>query len=115
MEKKARVNVYAKEAVTIYAYWKDFDGDIQKWKNSIYEMFRWDMTYGYAHDILVYESNECGAYIRLIIKPSFEDSVIDTMDYLGFKELKVTHDEVGVIECTDLPSDALYDIIVIDY
>ena len=113
MEKKARVNVYAKEAVTIYAYRKDFDGDIQKWKNSIYEMFRWYMAYGYAHDILVYESNECVAYIRLIIKPPFEDSVLDTMDSLGFKELKVTHDEVGVIECTDMPDDMLYDYVYI--
>ena len=114
MEKKARVNVYAEEAVTIYAYWKDFDGDIQKWKNSIYEMFCWDMTCGYAHDILVYESNKCGVYIRLIIKPAFEDAVLGTMDSLGFKELKVTHDGVGAIECTDLPEDMWFDYVYID-
>lgn len=114
MEKKARVNVYAKEAVTIYAYWKDFDGDIQRWKNSIYDMFRWDMTYGYAHDILVYESNESGAYIRLIIKPPFTEPVLETMQELGFNNLRVTHDEIGTIECTDLPEDMLYDIVVIE-
>lgn len=115
MEKETNVTVYEKEAVTIYAYWKDFDGDIQKWKNSIYEMFRWDMTYGYAHDILVYESNAMGAYVRLIIKTAFEDSVVETMDRLGFKELRIGHDKIGAVECTDLPDDALYDIIVIDY
>ncbi len=114
MEKKARVNVYAKEAVTIYAYWKDFDGDTQKWKNSIYEMFRWDMTYGFAHDILVYESNASGAYIRLIIKPAFKECVVETMENLGFKELRISDSEIGAIDCTDLPDDMWYDIVVID-
>ena len=114
MEKKAKVNVYAKEAVTIYAYWKDFDGDIKRWKNSIYDMFRWDMTYGYAHDILVYESNANGAYIRLIIKPAFKESVLDTMQELGFRNMSVTHDEIGTIDSTELPEDMLYDIVVID-
>ncbi len=114
MSKKARVNVYAEDAAHITARLEEFDGDVAKWKNSVYELFRYDMTYSFAHKIDVGESRKGGVFVSLIIKPAFEESVKETMGDLGFRNLNVYHEDIGTIECTELPDDMLFDYVKID-
>ena len=54
-------------------------------------------------------------FVSMSIKPSFERSVIETMEDLGFREIKATHEDIGAIECTDLPEDMLIDFAIVDY
>ena len=115
MERKARVNVYMEDSVSIVAHYKDFDGNLQKWKDAIYDLFRWDMTWSFAHKIDLIDSRQNGVFVSMSIKPSFERSVVETMEDLGFREIKATHEDIGAIECTDLPEDMLIDFAIVDY
>lgn len=115
MEKKARVNVYMEDAVHIVSFLNAFDGNVSEWKNAVYDLFRWDMTWSYAYKIDVIENRKNGVFVSLVIKPSFETSVVDTMTDLGFREVKTYHEDIGHIECTDLPEDMLIDFAIVDF
>lgn len=115
MEKHARVNLYTEDAVLITSHWKDFKGELQDWRNAIYDLFRWDMTYSYAHKIDVIESRKNGVFVSLRIKPKFEGSIIGTMEDLGFGGIESTHEDIGTIECTELPEDMLLDFAIVEY
>jgi hypothetical protein len=115
MEKMARVAVYMEDAVYITSCLNDFDGGVQKWKNAVYDMFRWDMTYSFAYKIDVIESRSSGVFILLICRPKFEESIVATMEDNGFRNIKVRHEDVGHIECTEFPEDMLIDFAIVDY
>ena len=114
MNKKARVTVYEHDAVRISAYLKDFAGITSEWKIAVYEMFRWQMTWGFAYKIDVIESNDSGVFLTMLIKPAFEKSVLETMENYGFTNIISLPDSIGTIECTDLPNDMLIDFAVVD-
>lgn len=115
MERHAKVNVYAKEAVFVTAHLNDFDGDVQKWKNAVYELFRYDMTYGFAYKIDVIESRSNGVFVSITAKPTFESPLLETMNTLGFCNVRAQHESIGSIECTDLPDNMLFDFAVVEY
>ncbi len=115
MEKKARVDVYMKDAVYIASYLNDFDGSVQDWKNAVYEIFRWDMTYGFAHQIDVKESCSSGVFVYIIAKPSYEKNILETMEDLGFRNTISRHEDIGTIECTEFPEDMLIDFAIVEY
>ena len=115
MEKKAKVNVYTEDAVHIWAYLNDFDGDVQKWKNAVYDLFRWNMTYSFAHKIDVIESRSSGVFVSIIAKPAYENNILAVMEDDGFRNVVAKHEDIGTIECTDLPEDMLIDFAIVDY
>lgn len=115
MEKKARVNVYMEDTVHVWSHLEDFDGDVAKWKNAIYELFRYDMTWSFAHKIDVIDSRSSGVFVSIISKPAFEESLLDTMHDLGFRNIKSEHEDIGAIECTELPEDMLVDFAIVNY
>ena len=114
MDKKARVNVFAEDAIFVYATLSDFDGDVQKWKIAFYELWRYQMTWHFAHRIYV-EDTRNGVYDGLLCNPNYEKNIVETMESLGFRKIKVKHEDIGVIECTDLPDDMLFDFVSVDY
>ena len=77
--KKATVNVYAEDVVCIYANLDNFDGGLTEWKDSIYQLFRYNMTFDFAHRIDVREGRENGVYVYLVIRPAFQESLMNTM------------------------------------
>ena len=113
--KQARVTVYREDAVRITAHFKDFAGTVSEWKDAIYELFRWDMTWSFAHKIDVIESRSNGVFVSLSIKPKFEKPLLETMEDLGFRNIICVHEDIGAIECTDLPDDMLIGFAVVDY
>jgi len=115
MDKHARVNVYEEDAVRVTASLEAFDGDVQKWKLMVYEVFRYQMTWDFAHRIDLRDYRDGGVYIIILCKPAYEKNIINTMKDLGFADVKAEHENVGVIECTDLPDDMLYDYVYTDY
>lgn len=115
MDKHARVPVYEEDAVYVTASLEAFDGDVAKWKLMVYEVFRFQMTWHFAHRIDLYDYRNGGVYINLLCKPAYEKNVIDTMKDLGFVDVKAEHQKIGTIESTDMPEDMLYDYVYIDY
>lgn len=115
MVKHARVDCYMEDALYITSNLNDFDGDVQKWKNAVYEMFRWDMGYSFAHKIDLIDSRSSGVFILLICRPKFEQSIVDTMEDNGFRNIKVRHENIGAIECTEFPEDMLIDFAEVVY
>lgn len=115
MERKARVDVYVEQYAHIVSHLSDFDGDTQKWKNAVYDLFRWNMTYSYAYKINVNESRSRGVFVCIYCRPKFEEPLLDTMEDLGFRNTKATHEDFGTIECTEFPEDMLLDFVVVDY
>lgn len=113
--KKATVNVYAEDVVCIYANLDNFEGGLAEWKDSIYQLFRYNMTFDFAHRIDVREGRKNGVYVYLVIRPAFQESLMNTMDELGFKNPIVTHEEIGAIECTDLPENMMFDFVEVQY
>lgn len=115
MSRMARVNVYKQDAVRITTHLDDFAGTTDGWKNAVYEMFRWNMTWSFAHWIEVLESRIGGVYLTMMIKPSYEKVLVETMEGLGFRIFTIGHEDIGVIECTDLPDDMLVDFVLVNY
>ena len=115
MEKTVKVNVHSEDAVLITADLTHFNGDVQSWKSAVYELFRCNMTWSFAHEIDVRESNKDGVFVSLIIKPEFEKNALAAMEDLGFKDAVAHHEDIGWIECTDMPNDMLLDYVYIDY
>lgn len=115
MERHAKVDVYARDAVFVTAYLKDFDGDVQKWKNAVYELFRYDMTCSFAYKIDVNENRSNGVFVSITAKPAYEIWLMETMPILGFCNAKAQHESIGSIECTELPDDMLFDFAIVDY
>lgn len=111
---EARVWVYTDEAFLVTARLDDFRGGLQVWKEALYEMFRWNMTYNFAHRIDVREDRETGVYVSLLIRPAYKRNVVETMESLGFNPV-VASETIGTIECTELPEDMLVDYIRVDY
>lgn len=115
MKKKARVYIYAEDAVHIVSHLNDFVGNVQEWKNAVYELFRYDMTWSFAHKIDVIESRSSGVFVSIIAKPAYEKSILGTMEDLGFRNTVARHDDIGWIECTDLPEEMLFDYVYVAY
>lgn len=120
MEKKIKVDICLEDAVCISSRLSDFKSDgihdeAQKWKYAIYQLFRFDMTWGFAHKIEVRENNTTGVFVRLTIKPAYEEQTLELMEILGFRNMQVDHEEIGRIDCTDLPDGALLDYVYVDY
>ena len=103
------------DAVHVVSYLSDFHGDVQKWKNAVYELFRWDMTYGFAHKIDVIENRSSGVFVSIVCKPSYEKWLMESMPIWGFINAKARHENIGSIECTDLPDDMLVDFAIVEY
>ena len=114
-EKFIRVPIYLEDCVHITSTLEDFDGDVQKWKNAVYDMFRWDMTYSFAHKIDLIDSRSSGVFILIIAKPSYEKNIIETMEDNGFRNIKSHHEYIGSIECTEIPEDIMMDMAIVDY
>lgn len=115
MERKARVNVYMEKSLLVTAKWSDFDGDVQQWKDAIYELFRYQMTWSFAHQIELIDSRNSGVFVSIHCRPAYKENLLDTMEDLCFRNVNVTSEEIGVIECTDLPEDMLIDFAIVGY
>ena len=114
-EKYAKVAVYLEDTVYITANLNDFDGDVQKWKLAFYELWRYQMTWHFAHEISVFDNSRSGVFVRIICKPSYEKCILGTMEELGFRNIHTEHDNIGTIECSELPEEMLIDFAVVDY
>ena len=107
--------IKVRDAVRIEASYEDFNGNLDKWKDSFYQLWRLQLTWGFAHRITLNETKH-GVFVSLLVRPAYRDNAVETMDGFGYKNIKTYHENIGVIEC---PTDALVDMYIeeieIDY
>ena len=112
-EKNARVTVWEEPALLVTSTYEAFDGGLDRWKDSLYMLFRYNMTWSFAYSIDVIESRSRGVFVSLRINPAYRDELLATMEDLGYRDTKVSDDPIGHIECTDLPDDMPYDLVLV--
>lgn len=111
MDKKVRADVWEETSFLMVSHFNDFDGDLQKWRNSFYEVWRYQMTWSFAYTIEVNESRSRGVFISVRVRPAFKDSASDMMESLGYRNVEITEEKIGVVETYTLPDD-WWDVVV---
>ena len=105
---KLKEEVVVKDAIRVNASFKDFDGELDKWKDSFYQVWRLQLTWGFAYRIDLCETKN-GVYLNMLVKKAYKDNVLETLDGFGYKKIQTFHENVGEIE---YPSDKLLDLYV---
>ena len=99
-----------RKAIRMVAYLNDFSADVNKWRNSFYELWRYQMTWNFAYRIAVEESRKKGVYLLLDVRMGNKDRVHELLDDLGYRKIEVTGVTAGVFD--DLEMDV--DLVVAD-
>ena len=110
MENK-KVQLWTEDAIAIRAAYEDFDGELSKWKDSFYQIWRWQLTWSYAYKIEIRERRANGVYLYMLIKPSFRKSVLGMLEEYGYKNVSEEATKVGVVESYEIWED-IEDVIL---
>ena len=104
-----------KKAIRICSRFRDFDGDVEKWKISFYELWRLEMTWSFAYRITVEESRASGVFVSLLIREVYKDNLIETMTGLGYGNIISYEEDIGEVDAYE--HDELEDIVelVLEY
>lgn len=95
------MKVEKRKAHAMIAYLNDFQGgDLNKWRNSFYELWRYQLTFNFAYDIQLCESNKNGVYVVVYCKNGYKNAAIETMENLGYK-VRVEDVVAGVVDMCD--------------
>ena len=103
-------------ATQIIAYLNDFDNGereenkVAAWKNAFYELWRWQMGWGFAHKIELTESRALGVLVVLLVKNQYKDSVISMMENLGYNNIKTFDETIASVDIYDFGDDI--DIVI---
>ena len=104
-----------KKAVYITASLNDFDGDVPKWKEAFYELWRYQMTWDYAWQITVNESRSDGVYVRIIASPAYKKNLVDLMEYIGYRNITVADTFIGEVSAFDRTELEDIELLVLEY
>ena len=105
------IKMYKEKAVVVKAYLKDFEPvfknreKLQSWKNAFYELMRYQLTYGFAYDIQIYERRKNGVYVYMVVKNAYIDHVTGLLTDLGYANVQVEEYDVGILDGYDIPDD----------
>lgn len=113
MSKEVKATIMIEDAYRVTAWYKDFDGDLAKWKEAYYDLWRWQMTYTYAHEINVHEVHSGDVIVSLLVKPEYKDNVLRTMEGLGYKRVKCSEESVGLVPLYDVDDPAVEDVFTV--
>lgn len=101
------VNFERVETASIIAYFKDFDGGVEKWREGFFELMATMNTWGTILDMYC-NCSPCGSYIRLILaNKEAAPGIVSDMTGLGYREIKVNDAAVGVVDLLDGDIDYL--------
>lgn len=104
-----------KTALRINAWFEDFEGNLDKWKESFYTIWRYQLTWDFAYSIVLRETRKKGVYVSMLINPTYKSSTLDMMYDLGYRELTIEEEPVGFVSGYD--HKELHDMeqLIIDY
>ena len=108
-------SIEVQEALRVTSYFKSFDGDLDRWKDSFYQLWRLQLTFSFAHQIALYETRSGGVYVSLLIDPKYEEDVLVNMEGLGYRDIRTCPEHLGVVAYTsDKFLDQYIDVVVVE-
>lgn len=93
-----KCKVEHEDAERVIAFFDDFDGFVDDWKAAWYELWRYQMTWGFAHEMMLRESRTNGVYVDMLIKPVYLSSLLELMENLRFREIINRNESVGLVD-----------------
>lgn len=95
-----------RKAIRMVAYMNDYQGgDLNKWRNSFYEIWRHQMTWNFAYRIELQESRKNGVYVCLDVRLGYKQSALEMLEDLGYRKVNVFEETAGVFDDLDLDVD----------
>lgn len=115
MEKVVKTAMWiGDDAVRVDAFLSDFEGDVPQWKEAFYDLWRYQLTYGFAYEIKLEETGKRDGvrfvYLSILCRKAFQKNLVTTMEELGYRNIKVSEEPVGVIQIWDIKDRAAEDI-----
>ena len=86
-----------KTAIRMTAHYQDFEGQIEKWKDSFYMVWRYQMTWDFAYEIAVRDSRRYGVFIDILVKEAFKKDALKMLEDLGYRNVETSEENVGVV------------------
>lgn len=120
-----KTSFYFENSITVRTWFKDFKPEnitefitdnrskLELWKYSIYELYRYQLSFEYAYSINIRETRRSGVYVMLVIKPAFNTSVLGLLETLGFTNIETENTKTAIIDGYELPENV--DAIEIEY
>lgn len=104
MEMEVKTSLWIEDGVSrVRAYISDFAKDSgNDWKNSFYELWRYQMTWDFAHEIKAHEVHDGDVCVSMLIKDAYKANVLDMMEYLGYRNVRIDSEHLGVIQTYDI-------------
>lgn len=103
MEKEVKTTLWIEDgAVRLEADGNDFEGDVAKWKDAFYQLWRYQMTWDFAYSIRVSERRETGVYVSLLIKKAYTKQVKKLLADLGYRKISEWGEHVGIVQTYDI-------------
>ena len=85
-------------ALRVNTFYEDFDGGIERWKDSFYQLWRIQLTWEIAYSINLRETRSRGVYVDLLIKPVYKEELLANMDDFGYKNIQTEEVNVAFID-----------------
>lgn len=103
MEREVKTTLWIEDGVLrVRAYISDFDGGHEKWQKSFYMLWRYQMTWDFAYEITVHEVHDGDVCVSMLIKESYKDQLLNTMEGLGYRNVRVEPEHVGIVQSYDI-------------
>ena len=99
-----------RKAIRMVAYLNDFDADLNRWRKSFYEVWRYQLTWNFAYRIKLDESRKTGVFILIDVRLGYKQNALEMLENLGYRKIEVT--EVTAVVFDDLEMDV--DLVVAD-
>lgn len=104
------------KAVVVTATFKDFDktggsmimwnceDKTEAWKLAFYELWRYQMTWGFCYRLEVIDGRD-NLFVRVLCKADFEEPLVNTMEGVGYRDVRTYETKVGLIDGLKVPDD----------
>lgn len=103
MEKEVKTTLWIEDgAIRLEADCNDFEGDVEKWKDAFYQIWRYQMTWDFAYSIKVAERRETGVYLSMLIKKAYAKQVKELLKDLGYMKISISPEHVGIVQTYDI-------------
>ena len=89
------------QTTTFTALFGDFAGELDRWRSSFYELWRYQMTFHFAYEINLREDIKYGVYVEVVPRPQFVDETMKWMTELGYQNIRTAETTVGEIWSLD--------------
>lgn len=96
------MKIYTEKAYRFTATFERFDGDVEKWKQAFYEVWRHQLTYSFAYEIELRE-NRSGVFLSMLVKEDYKDKA-EGLAELGY-HFSINEEPAGIVNGCELPDN----------